>query len=84
MRMVARQASRFMKDDQMLDLRDVVEELWATFLEETDFQREAANLQEFARLNKDVGVYRTARTCTLNSAASTCWSWSTSTASPSW
>ena len=54
MRMVARQASRFMKDDQMLDLRDVVEELWATFLEEADFQREAANLQEFARLNKDV------------------------------
>ena len=54
MRMVARQASRFMKDDQMLDLRDVVEELWATFLEETAFQREAANLQEFARLNKDV------------------------------
>ena len=51
---MARQASRFMKDDQMLDLRDVVEELWATFLEETDFQREAANLQEFARLNKDV------------------------------
>ena len=54
MRMVARQASRFMKDEQMLDLRDVVEELWATFLEETDFQREAANLEEFARLNKDV------------------------------
>ena len=38
----------------MLDLRDVVEELWATFLEETDFQREAANLEEFARLNKGV------------------------------
>ena len=54
MRMVARQASRFMKDEQMLDLRDVVEELWATFLEETDFAREAANLEEFARLNKDV------------------------------
>ena len=54
MRMVARQASRFMKDEQMLDLRDVVEELWATFLEETDFQREAANLQEFARLNEGV------------------------------
>ena len=54
MRMVARYAARFMKDEQMLDLRDVVEELWATFLEETDFQREAANLQEFARLNKDV------------------------------
>ena len=54
MRMVARQASRFMKDEQMLDLRDVVEELWATFLEETDFAREAANLQEFARLNENV------------------------------
>ena len=54
MRMVARQASRFMKDEQMLDLRDVVEELWATFLEETDFAREAANLQEFAQLNEGV------------------------------
>lgn len=54
MRMVARHAARFMKDEQMLDLRDVVEELWATFLEETDFQREAANLEEFARLNADV------------------------------
>ncbi|RXZ53973.1 AarF/ABC1/UbiB kinase family protein [Senegalimassilia faecalis] len=54
MRIVARQASRVMKDDQMLDVRDVVEELWATFLEETDFKREAANLQEFALLNKDV------------------------------
>lgn len=54
MRMVARKASRFMKDTQMLDLRDVVEELWATFLEETDFQREAANLEEFALLNHNV------------------------------
>lgn len=54
MRMFARQAARFMKDEQMLDLRDVVEELWATFLEETDFRREAENLAEFARLNKDV------------------------------
>lgn len=54
MRMFARQASRFMKDEQMLDLRDVVEELWATFLEETDFRREAENLSEFASLNKDV------------------------------
>ena len=43
-----------MKDEQMLDLRDVVEELWATFLEETDFAREAENLQEFARLNEQV------------------------------
>lgn len=54
MRIMARRVSVFMKDEQMLDVRDVVEELWSTFLEETDFQREAANLQEFARLNKDV------------------------------
>ncbi len=54
MRTVARTASRFMKNEQMLDLRDVVEELWATFLEETDFAREAANLQEFSRLNEGV------------------------------
>ena len=54
MRSVVKHASRFMKDNQMLDLRDVVEELWATFLEETDFLKEAANLREFAELNKDV------------------------------
>jgi ubiquinone biosynthesis protein len=42
------------KGDQMLDLNDVVEELWSTFLEETDFLIEADNLEEFARLNKDV------------------------------
>ena len=54
MRMVARLASRYMKDEQMLDMRDVVDELWATFLEETDFAREAANLQEFAQNNEQV------------------------------
>ena len=54
MRSIARVASRFMKDDQMLDLREVVEELWATFLEETDFRREADNLEEFARLNENI------------------------------
>lgn len=54
MRSVAKHVSRFMKDTQMLDLRDVVEELWATFLEETDFIKEANNLKEFAEMNKDV------------------------------
>ena len=54
MRAVAKQASRFMKDNQMLNLRDVVEELWVTFLEETDLLKEARNLEEFALLNKDV------------------------------
>lgn len=58
MRSVVKHTSRFMKDNQMLDLRDVVEELWTTFLEETDFLKEAHNLEEFALLNKDV-VYVT-------------------------
>ena len=51
MRIMAKQATRFMPDEQMLDMRDVVDELWNTFLEETNFEREAANLEEFARLN---------------------------------
>ena len=54
MRSLAKTASAISKDDQMLDLREVVEEMWATFLEETDFECEAENLQEFALLNKDV------------------------------
>lgn len=54
MRSVVKHVSRFIKEDQMLDLRDVVEELWTTFLEETDFEKEARNLEEFALLNKDV------------------------------
>ncbi|MEG2863829.1 MAG: AarF/UbiB family protein [Eggerthellaceae bacterium] len=54
MRTLARRVSRFLPDDQMLDLRDVVEELWSTFLEETDFRKESDNLIEFARLNKNV------------------------------
>ncbi len=53
MRILARQASNIMKDDQFVDLREVVEEMWATFLEETDFRREAENLEEFACLNAD-------------------------------
>ncbi len=54
MRSVVKHVSRFIKEDQMLDVRDVVEELWTTFLEETDFAKEARNLEEFALLNKDV------------------------------
>ncbi len=54
MRSLAKHAQRFMKGNQIVDLRDVVEELWQTFLEETDFDKEAQNLAEFAELNKDV------------------------------
>ena len=56
MRSVAKQASRFMKDNQMLNLRDVVEELWVTFLEETDFER-SAQLGRVCVAQQGCGVY---------------------------
>ena len=83
MRIVARQASRFIKDGQMLDLRDVVEELWATFLEETDFKREAANLQEFALAEQGCGLHRMSEGVSGAVPRRASWSWSTSTAFPS-
>lgn len=58
MRSVARRLSRYMKDSQMVDLREVVEELWVTFLEETDFLNEARNLDEFNQLNADIVYVR--------------------------
>ena len=51
MRLMARRAARFIKSEQMLDYGDVVEEMWNTFLEETDFACEAENLQVFKALN---------------------------------
>ncbi len=54
MRTVAQRMTMVMPDEQILDLRSVIEEMWKTFLEETDFAREAKNLQRFAQLNKDV------------------------------
>ena len=54
MRVMAKRAQRFSKSTQMVDLSEVVEEMWSTFLEETDFACEADNLVVFKRLNKDV------------------------------
>ena len=53
-RSIARRASDLVQGDQMVDFNNVVDELWSTFLEETDFEREAANLIEFTELNRDV------------------------------
>ncbi len=53
MRALAVRAAALVKDEQVLDFRDVVEEMWTTFLEETDFEREAQHLQLFKRLNAD-------------------------------
>ena len=53
MRGLARKMSRFIKGDAMIDPIGIVEEMWDTFVEETDFRREAENLQTFKELNKD-------------------------------
>ena len=58
MRSIAKRLSRYMKDVQMIDLREVGEELWVTFLEETDFLNEARNLDEFNKLNAGVVYVR--------------------------
>ena len=47
MRSLARHVSSFVRLDQLVDLRDVVEELWQSFQEETNFLMEARNLEDF-------------------------------------
>ncbi|MFT8639135.1 ABC1 kinase family protein [Bifidobacterium sp.] len=49
MRTFASYATRFTQSAQILDLRGVVEELWDTFQDETDFLMEARNLSDFRR-----------------------------------
>lgn len=53
MRSLVRMASRFVKTDQFVDLHDVVEELWQSFREETNFLMEARNLEDFHAFHKD-------------------------------
>lgn len=53
MRSLARHANRIMGSDQVLDIQSVVEELWQSFREETDFLVEAHALSEFRRNNSD-------------------------------
>ena len=47
MRSIVNIASKFVKTDQFIDLRAVVEELWRSFREETNFLAEARNLDDF-------------------------------------
>ena len=54
LRSIARHARRFMGEEPILDLGDVVEELWLSFREETNFLMEARNLEEFFECNRDV------------------------------
>lgn len=53
MRTLVARLGRFLKGDEVVNLQDVVEEMWATFLKETNFCDEASNLQEFARNNAE-------------------------------
>ncbi|MDO4797005.1 MAG: AarF/UbiB family protein [Coriobacteriales bacterium] len=53
MRSLARHAKRVMGSDQVLDVKSVVEELWQSFREETDFIVEARALAEFRRNNAE-------------------------------
>lgn len=55
MRMFARYADALMKGsgNQFVDFQSVVEELWQSFREETDFMVEARSLDEFRRNNAD-------------------------------
>ncbi len=50
-RSLARRLGGFLGADQFLDLQSVVDELWQSFREETDFLVEARNLEEFRRNN---------------------------------
>ena len=52
MRSLARLATRLIKTEQIIDLGEVVEELWRSFREETNFLAEARNLDEFYAFHK--------------------------------
>lgn len=53
-RSVVRIVSKFVNTDQFVDLHGVVEELWTSFREETNFLAEAKNLNDFYDFHKSV------------------------------
>ncbi len=53
MRSLARSAERLMGEGQFVDFQSVIDELWTSFREETDFLVEARALAEFRRNNRD-------------------------------
>lgn len=55
MRSIVRHASHFVRTDQFVDLKDVVEELWQSFREETNFLMEARSLDDFHRFHEGMG-----------------------------
>ena len=53
MRSLAKYVDRYMGDERFLDMQSVMDELWQSFREETDFLVEARSLEEFRRNNAD-------------------------------
>ena len=53
MRSIVRMVSKFVKTDQFVDLHGVVEELWQSFREETNFLAEAKNLNDFYEFHRN-------------------------------
>lgn len=47
----------------MVDLDEVLDEMWSVAQEEMDFLKEASNMEEFARNNKDVAYVRVPQLC---------------------
>lgn len=54
MRSLARRAHYFIDTSQFIDVQSVLDELWTSFREETDFLIEAKNLAEFSENNAHV------------------------------
>mgnify|MGYP000161083329 FL=1 len=56
MRSIVRHASKFVKTDQFVDLKGVVEELWQSFREETNFLMERATSTIFTPITRTRAV----------------------------
>lgn len=54
LRSILRHAKHFMPTHQFLDFDSVVQELWESFIQETNFRQEAQNLREFRHDNADI------------------------------
>lgn len=54
LRGVLRHLKRFMPQSQFMDFDSVIQELWESFIQETNFLQEAQNLREFRRDNEDI------------------------------
>ena len=56
----------------LVDMNQVLDEMWVVAQDEMNFLAEAANMEEFARLNKNV-AFVTSRCCIGNIRPPRCW-----------